>query len=216
MLSFDLSDASWEAVLLAVTVAVVLALVQGPVRSAGWMRRASGYLDLADRFGRDGAGRAERMAADALRKKAAELAVWRLRSRDAMGDGLLFVADRLVVTICVSVSLVINTPIWVSSGSMSPGGASAFFFLVVLVCLAVDGVRALLRWLRERREASSELERRLRNADLDERVERMYREIMAMPTAEELGERDADGPAEKEHGDGDGEGDGDDEVDDER
>lgn len=40
MFSFDLSGASFEVVVLTVTVALVLGLVQGPLRSAGWMGRA--------------------------------------------------------------------------------------------------------------------------------------------------------------------------------
>lgn len=216
MLSFDLSGASWEVVLLAVTVAVALALMQGPVRSAGWMRRASGYLDLADRLGRDGASHAERMAADALRKKAAELAVWRLRSRDAVGDGFLAAADMLATTICVSASLAVNAAIWAWNGSMGADAAFALFLLGTIVSAFIDGVRAIIRWLRERHLAADALDRGMRNADLDARVERMYREIMAMPTVEDLRERDGDGSAKQEHGDGDGDGEGDNDVDDKR
>ena len=89
MFSFDLSGASFEVILLACTLALVLGVIQGPLKSAGWMRRASGYIDLAEKLAAAGDGPPERMAADALRRKAAELVVSRLRSRDAFGDGLV-------------------------------------------------------------------------------------------------------------------------------
>lgn len=117
MFSFDLSGASFEVVVLTVTVALVLGLVQGPLRSAGWMGRASRYLDLAERFAGCQGGGAERAAADALRKKAAELVVWRLQSREAVGDGLMIAADKLMATLCVC-----HCP-WLPTGSsgLRPG-----------------------------------------------------------------------------------------------
>ena len=68
-------------------------------------------------------GGAERAAASALRKKAAELVVWHLQSREAMGDGLMVAADKLMATLCASLSLAANGLIRVATGSMGFGDA---------------------------------------------------------------------------------------------
>lgn len=212
MFSFDLSGASFEVVVLTVTVALVLGLVQGPLRSAGWMGRASRYLDLAERFAGCQGGGAERASADALRKKAAELVVWRLQSREAVGDGLMIAADKLMATLCVSLSLAADGLIRVATGSMSFGDACGLFAAGSLVAFAIDGIRALIRWLRKRRAASEPGSAARCRDDLDARVERMYRELMALPVVDDLGDRDGDGAAEQHDGDGDGERDGDQDV----
>lgn len=196
MVSFDMSGASWEMVALMVTVVVVLSVLQRPKRSSGWIKRASAYLDLADRFGRPGASRAEAAAADALRKKAAERVVSRLRSNDAVGNGIMMVAERFTMTICFSVSIGVNSIIWVSSGAMAANNALASFLLVSLAGLVLDGVQALINRARMRRMAAKAFERKLMNADLEERVELMYRELMELPVVDDLRDRDADAPSE--------------------
>lgn len=212
MFSLDLSGASFEVVALTVTVALVLGLVQGPLRSAGWMGKASRYLDLAERFAGCRGGGAERAAADALRKKAAELVVWRLQSREAVGDGLMIAVDKLMTTLCVSLSLAADGLIRVATGSMGFGDACGLFAAGSLVAFAIDGIRALIRWLRKRRAASEASSAARYRDDLDARVERMYRELMALPVVDDLGDRDGDGAAEQHGGDGDGEWDGDQDV----
>lgn len=212
MFSFDLSGASLEVILLAGTLALALGVIQGPLKSAGWMRRASGYIDLAEKFAAAGGGPAERMAADALRKKAAELVVWRLRSRDALGDGLVAAVDAFTATLCVSVSLVTNSALWVMNGSMSADDVFALFSIGFLIGLGIDFVRMLFRRLNARRRARESFDGAVRGETLDARVERLYRELMAAPEVDGLRDRDADGPTEQEDGDGGGERDGDQDV----
>lgn len=209
MFSFDLSGASFEVILLACTLALVLGVIQGPLKSAGWMRRASGYIDLAEKLAAAGDGPSERMAADALRRKAAELVMSRLRSRDAFGDGLVVAVDVFTTTLCVAVSLAANSALWVLNGSMSVDDALALFSIGSLISLGIDSARMLFRWLRARRRACESLDAASREETLDARVERLYRELMAVPAVDGLRDRDADGPAEQEDDDGDGERDGD-------
>lgn len=121
----------------------------------------------------------------------------------------MIAADKLMATLCVSLSLAADGLIRVATGSMSFGDACGLFAAGSLVAFAIDGIRALIRWLRKRRAASEPGSAARCRDDLDARVERMYRELMALPVVDDLGDRDGDGAAEQHDGDGDGERDGD-------
>lgn len=209
MFSFDLSGASFEMVLLVAAVSVAIAMAQGPLKSFGWMSRASRYLDLAEKFSDCQGGRAEKAAAGALRKKAAELVVSRLKSREAMGSGLLTAADALMATLYISAILAINGLMRIMAGSMSFYDVCASVAIGSLAGLVIDGGRYVIRWLCARHKASKNRVAAYARDDLDGKVERMYRELVALPVVDDLGDRDGDGAAEQHDDDGDGERDGD-------
>ena len=69
---------------------------------------------------------------------------------------------------------------------MAANNALASFLLVSLAGLVLDGVQALINRARMRRMAAKAFERKLMNADLEERVELMYRELMELPVVDDL------------------------------
>lgn len=196
MLSLDLSQVGGGYVPLALACALLYALIDGPLRDWGWRRTARLELDLADRLSDDGV---EGDAARALRKWAALRALRSIDRREALRGAIPDVVGELRWTLFFLATDVLWAAQLLAMYGRMPLVAAAVILANLCVGLVVDAVRR--RGRRERPHGAVAVRR---ESD-DQELERLYREIMAAPTAggsvraERLGE---DVDPEPERGDG--------------